>query len=189
MDLIVHAGDFTYNGEIREVQKFLKWFGEQQSRDKILICGNHEVQISKQFDLLKSMCENEGIQLLHNSHTVIGGKLIFGSPYSVEFGNWVYSMEDERLQDVWDYINPKVDILITHGPAYKRLDRCPGGNVGSETLSKHIDSKLEELKLHITGHIHESRGVMYNEKYVTVNAAICGIPYSDVIINPIVVSI
>jgi len=30
---------------------------------------------------------------------------------------------------------------------------------------------------------------MIREKYMTVNAAICGIPYTDVLINPITVEL
>lgn len=187
--MIIHAGDFTYHGEIEEVQKFLKWFGEQQAKYKLLVCGNHEVVISKQFDLLKTMCENNGIQLLHNSHTVIEGHTIFGSPYSVEFGRWAYGLPDEQLQDIWDYILPDTSILITHGPAFGNLDKCPSGSVGSLTLRKHIDEKLKNLKLHVTGHIHESRGTLLKDGVLTVNASICGIPYTDVIINPITVKL
>jgi len=189
-DMIIHAGDFTYRGELEEVNKFLKWFGKQNSKYKILVCGNHEVEISKQpLDLLKGLCENNGIQLLHNSHTVIEGHTIFGSPYSVEFGRWAYGLPDDRLQDIWDYILPDTSILVTHGPAFGNLDKCPAGSVGSVSLRKHIDEKLKNLKLHVTGHIHESRGTLIKNGVLTVNASICGIPYTDVIINPITVNI
>jgi Icc-related predicted phosphoesterase len=188
-DMIIHAGDFTYTGEHDKVYEFLTWFGKQKAKYKILICGNHEIKISRDLDLLKTMCENEGIQLLHNSHTVIEGHTIFGSPYSVEFGRWAYGLPDDRLQDIWDTILPDTSILVTHGPAFGNLDKCPDGNVGSITLREHIDNKLKNLKLHITGHIHESRGTLLKNEVLTVNACICGIPYKDLVINPITVSI
>lgn len=188
-DMIIHAGDFSYRGTLDEVSSFITWYGEQRAKYKLLIAGNHEVWISQQGDLLKRMCEDEGVQLLHNSHTVIEGHTIFGSPYSVEFGAWVYGLPDDRLQDIWDCILPDTSILVTHGPAFGRLDRCPGGSVGSITLREHIDSKLKNLKLHVTGHIHESRGTMLKDGVLTVNASICGIPYTDVVVNPITVVI
>lgn len=187
-DMIIHAGDFTYHGDMDEVQKFLQWYGEQQAKYKLLICGNHEVWISQQGDLLKQLCQNEGIQLLHNSHTVIEGLTIFGSPYSKKFGRWAYMADETDLADMYDYIMPTTDILITHGPAYKQLDFCPGGHVGSTALEAAI-KKIPSLKLHVTGHIHESRGTMIKDGVLTVNAAICGIPYSDVVYNPITVEI
>lgn len=190
VDMIIHAGDFTYHGELHEVERFLDWYSIQDSKYKILVCGNHEKEISKYPDLLRQWCEDRNIQLLRNEHTVVEGLNIFGSPYSVEFGNWAYGLPEEKLQHIWNMILPDTDILITHGPAYGRLDECPGGRVGSVTLRDHIDKgNLPNLKLHVTGHIHESRGTMFKDGYLTVNAAICGIPYTDVIINPITVEI
>lgn len=190
LDMIIHAGDFTYHGELEEVQKFLRWYGEQPAKYKLLVCGNHEVQISEQpFQLLQQMCENEGIQLLHNRHTVIEGLTIFGSPYCKKFGPyWAYQADEADLGAMYDSILPDCDILITHGPAHGNLDFCPGGHVGSTALKEKLTT-LTNLKLHITGHIHESRGTMFKDGLLTVNAAICGIPYTDVVINPITVEL
>ena len=186
--MIIYAGDFTYHGDMDEVQKFLQWYGEQDAKHKLLICGNHEVWISQQGDLLKQLCQNEGIQLLHNSHTIIEGLTIFGSPYSKKFGRWAYMADETDLADIYDTILPDTDIIISHGPAYKQLDFCPGGHVGSTALAHRI-GELKNLKLVVTGHIHESRGTMIKDGVLTVNAAICGIPYSDIIYNPITVEI
>lgn len=193
-DMIIHSGDFTYRGTIKEVTSFLNWYGEQKAEHKILICGNHEVEIVKYPQLLLEMCEARNITLLRNQHVTIAGLKIFGSPYTPTFGHgWAYMMDDPDLTTVWDMIDNDVDILVTHGPAYKRLDWCPGGNVGSLTLRQKIDNELHNLKLHVTGHLHESRGTgLYQTnygKYLTVNAAICGIPYTDVLINPITVEL
>jgi Icc-related predicted phosphoesterase len=193
-DVIIHAGDFTYHGKLKEVISFLDWYGEQQAEDKILICGNHEVEILKYPQLLKDMCEARGITLLKNQHTTIKGLKIFGSPYTPTFGvGWAYMMDDPDLTAVWDMIDNDVDILVTHGPAYKRLDWCPNGNVGSKSLSEKLE-ELDYLQLHVFGHIHESRGTglfqtKHDNRYIAVNAAICGIPYTDVIINPITVEL
>lgn len=187
-DMIIHAGDFTYHGELDEVAQFLKWYGEQKAKYKLLVCGNHEKWISEQGDLLKEMCRDEGIQLLNNTHTVIEGHTIFGSPYSRKFGNWAYMVDETDLGAMYDKILPDTTILITHGPAYKHLDFCPNGHVGSTAL-EHAISKLPKLKLHVTGHIHESRGTLFQNGLLTVNAAICGIPYSDIIYNPITVEL
>ena len=188
-DMIIHAGDFTYHGKIKEVINFLDWYKEQDSKYKLLICGNHEVEISKYPELLKEWCNNRGIELLRNEHTVIEGFTIFGSPYSNEFGHgWAYMQNEAGLTEIYNIILPETDILITHGPAYGQLDLCPNGNVGSESLANKLE-QLTNCKLHVTGHIHESRGVLVNNNRTTVNAAICGIPYTDVLINPITVEI
>jgi Icc-related predicted phosphoesterase len=191
VDMIIHAGDFTYRGEYEEVKKFLQWYGEQKAKYKLLVCGNHEVEISKQpFQLLQQMCENEGIQILNNTHTVIQGLTIFGSPNSNKFGHgWAYNSTENELENIYASILPDTDVIITHGPAYGRLDRVlMGTHAGSMALAKRI-SELSNLKLHVTGHIHESRGTMIRNGVLTVNAAICGIPYTDVIINPVTITL
>ena len=191
VDMIIHAGDFTYRGELDEVKKFLQWYGEQKAKYKLLVCGNHEVEISKQpFQLLQQMCEDQGIRILNNNHTIVEGLTIFGSPNSNKFGHgWAYNSTENELENIYSSILPDTDVIITHGPAYGRLDRVLMGNcVGSMALTKRI-SELSNLKLHVTGHIHESRGTLIRNGVLTVNAAICGIPYTDVIINPIVVEL
>lgn len=190
-DMIIHAGDFTYHGEFDEVKKFLQWYGEQKAKYKLLVCGNHEVEISKQpFQLLQQMCENEGVQILNNSHTIINGLTIFGSPNSLKFGNgWAYNSNESELGNIYSSILTETDIVITHGPAYGRLDRVLSGQlVGSLSLTERL-MELPNLKLHVTGHIHESRGTLLRDGVLTVNASICGLPYTDVVINPITVSI
>ena len=189
-DLIIHAGDFTYHGMLDETSKFLKWYGEQmQCRNKILVCGNHEKIIGKDIPLLKDLCENNGITLLHDSSVTIDGFKIHGSPYSVEFGAWAFGLPDMELQSIWDEIPLDTNILVTHGGAYGVLDMTMHGEqVGSHTLRNHL-RKLPDLKLHIVGHLHESRGTHLEDGLLTINASICGIPYSDIVINPITVDI
>lgn len=189
-DLVIHAGDFSYHGELEETKTFLEWYGEQmQCRNKVLILGNHEKFIGKQIPLLKDLCENNGITLLHNSGVTIDGFRIWGSPYSVEFGAWAFGLPDMELQTIWDGIDLDTDILVTHGGAYGVLDKTMyGENVGSHTLRNHL-RKLSNLKLHVVAHIHESRGCHIEDGLLTINASICGIPYTDVLINPITVVI
>lgn len=187
-DMLIHAGDFTYNGELRETIDFINWFASCEARHKLLVCGNHEVEISYDLEFLRELCQKNKIQLLHNEHTVIEGLTIFGSPYSRKFGEWVYMADEADLGTMYDQILPDTDILITHGPAYDRLDWCPNGKVGSTALA-HKLTELSNLKLHVCGHIHESRGTMFKNGLLTVNAAICGIPYRDTILNPITVEI
>lgn len=188
-DMIIHAGDFTYHGEFDEVKKFLQWYGEQTSKYKLLVCGNHEVEISKQpFQLLQQMCEDQGIQLLYNSHTVIEGLTIFGSPYTPQYGGWAYMKPDHELADIYNSILPDTDILITHGPPLGILDNNSSGYYcGSNSLKNRVEEL--NLKLHVFGHIHESRGTRLYDDTLYVNAAICGIPYTDVLINPVTVEI
>lgn len=187
-DMIIHAGDFTLWGALPEVTSFIDWYACQEAKYKILTCGNHEVLISKQFDVLQRLCDDEGIQLLHNSSTVIEGVSIFGSPYSRKYGNWAYMCDETDLAVMYGSIPATTNILVSHGPAYGKLDFCPNGHVGSTALAAAL-KKLHHLKLHVVGHVHEGRGTLISNGLLTINAAICGIPYSDTIFNPITVEI
>jgi Icc-related predicted phosphoesterase len=194
-DIIIHAGDFTSRGYSGEVEDFLKWYSKQDAEYKVLVLGNHEVELSKKpFQEIQQLVEDHGIILLHNSHVTIAGLKIYGSPFSNEFGRgWAYNANERLLAQMYEHIEPDIDILVTHGPAKGKLDLCPGGHVGSQSLAYWIDSVPWKLKLHVTGHIHESRGVGWDKtdtySYITVNAAMCGIPYSDLLVNPITVEI
>jgi Icc-related predicted phosphoesterase len=62
-----------------------------------------------------------------------------------------------------------VDVLVTHGPAYKRLDRAPRGHIGSQAQQAYIAE--HKPKAHLFGHIHESNGVAEIDGVVYSNAA------------------
>lgn len=48
-DVLIHAGDFTMNGSIRDVEKFAKDLTNLQSKFShiVLIAGNHELSFDK----------------------------------------------------------------------------------------------------------------------------------------------
>ena len=41
-DVIVHSGDFTFGGEVREAIDFFNWFCDLPYAHKIVIAGNHD---------------------------------------------------------------------------------------------------------------------------------------------------
>jgi predicted phosphodiesterase len=43
-DLLIHAGDFTYEGDFFQVHDFCEWFAAQtQAQHRVVIAGNHEL--------------------------------------------------------------------------------------------------------------------------------------------------
>lgn len=40
-DVLVHCGDFTRHGTLKEMKSFNKWMKEQPFKYKVLIPGNH----------------------------------------------------------------------------------------------------------------------------------------------------
>jgi hypothetical protein len=98
---------------------------------------------------------------------------IWGSPWQPEFHNWAFNLpRGEKLKEKWDMIPTDVDILVTHGPAFGKLDFVPydGVNVGCEDLL----SKIQEVKpkIHVCGHIHEGYGYVFDGNTHFINAAV-----------------
>lgn len=48
-DILIHTGDFTYSGGLKEIESFSDWLGTLDFKHKIVISGNHELS----FDLEK----------------------------------------------------------------------------------------------------------------------------------------
>ena len=81
------------------------------------------------------------------------------------------------------------DILVTHSPAFGRLDTtrrgeaagCPHLRDAIEKIRSFIEIVLKILYfskfpyrplLHLCGHIHESHGILQSDRTTTVNAAL-----------------
>ena len=179
-DILIHAGDFTSNGNQAQTIVFLQWFESLPAKHKIFIAGNHDLYCcSETFQYLLKEHAPSCIYLFNSTTTVMGLK-IFGSPYSNTFGHWAFMKEEDGLSNIWNLIPEDTDIVITHGPAYYTADlvlnayeRDP--HVGSKSLADKLYT-LPNLKLHVTGHIHESAGI-YLGKFTTINASICDLNY------------
>jgi len=170
-DIIIHAGDCTNTGTIKQIREFCEWYGSLPHEYKILIAGNHDWGFQDHNKIARKICKENGIIYLQDEYTTIKGIKIHGSPQTPEFCNWafncwkseferdssVFPEKYELIEKYWDMIDKDVDILVTHGPAYKIMDECPNGyRAGCELLLK----KIQEIKpkFHICGHIHGGRG-------------------------------
>ena len=181
VDMIIHAGDFTSNGNQAQTISFLQWYESLDIEHKILVAGNHDsYACSETFQYLLDTIAPSVIYL-NNESTTIAGLNIFGSPYSNTFGHWAFMKDDEDLAIIWEQIPENTHIVVTHGPAYHTADKVLNPmydrdpHVGSVSLADKLNS-LPNLKLHVCGHIHEAAGI-YLGNYTTVNASINDINY------------
>lgn len=196
-DILIHAGDLTYNGKLKDLRKFMDWFAEQSYTYKIFIAGNHDwgFEGTKMGELVKQKAiqyaKDKGIIYLEDSGVTIkhfdtGEDIkIWGSPVQPRFGNWAFN-RDADIQRHWNLIPEDTNILITHGPAggLGMLSAVPsfiGGysDEGCQRLRDTIDRRLKNLKYHIFGHIHEGHGTKEIDGVNYINASFCGIPYRD----------
>lgn len=136
-------------------------------------------------DLLESM--DKRIHYLENNSERIQGLLFHGSPATPDFYREYWAFNHSRGDDIanqWSVIPQNVDVLVTHGPAYSILDNLENSNerVGCEELEYKVRYQLEDLKLHVCGHIHHPRGIIHPQygEPVFVNAAICTESYEPI---------
>ena len=163
-DLLIHAGDFTNVGEDWLVENFNDWLGTLPHRHKIVIAGNHEI------DLNHSLITNA--LYLEDTGTTINGLKFWGSPWQPAFNNWAYNLDTAaELQEKWALIPEDTDVLITHVPPWGTLDRLPDSlPLGCQELAARLE--VIRPKAHFFGHIHSGYGMRETEHTVYINAAI-----------------
>jgi len=165
-DMIIHAGDATFMGSIRETIEFAEWFGSLNYRHKIFVPGNHdrlfEDDMPLAFSLMHERNEHGKLNILVDNTVNIEGFNFYGSPATPYFCGWAFNYSESELQFKWHGIPDDTDVLITHGPALGILDTTQRGErVGSSSLRNRL-SALPNTLAHVFGHIHESAGVQYD---------------------------
>ena len=174
IDTIIHAGDISNMGYLHEIEDFCKWYDSLNFANKIFCAGNHDWGFSKKPKEVAEILSNyPSITYLQDNFVIIDGVKIYASPHQPEFYSWAFNLKrGKKLQDKWDMINSDTDILVTHGPCYGLCDLTPDGRfVGCEDLLNTIVTKLDNVLLHVSGHIHHSYGFTYKHGKTFVNAA------------------
>jgi Icc-related predicted phosphoesterase len=184
-DVLIHAGDLTFQGNIQETSQELRELGRYRDKFKtiLLVEGNHDWLGARNPGLMDQMCQDNGITLLRDSGITIDNINYYGSPWQPEFCNWSFNLpRGETLKNKWDLIPDDTQVLITHGPPMSILDPVERWNskecgfdvehVGCADLYNRI-AQLKDLKLHIFGHIHAGYGQFKSDQTLFVNASIC----------------
>lgn len=178
-DVLIHCGDFSNHGYHKEVRSFFKWYAAQPHPHKILIAGNHDFSFDNEPDFFAETINTyqERINYLKSSAVEIEGLKFWGSPYQPEFGKMAFNLPrgGEELYAEWSHIPVGTDVLITHGPPKRILDRagCRAGysdEAGCELLLNRV--LQVKPKLHLFGHIHEGYGMIEKEGVAFINASI-----------------
>lgn len=194
-DVLIHAGDATYQGLSHEVEDFLNWFACQPHPFKILVAGNHDWLFQRHPMMARQLLDAHMgvITYLQDSGCEIGGLKVWGSPWQPAFCDWAFNLprKGQALREVWNRIPMDTDVLVTHGPAYGILDQVmhmPAGGWDS-TLGEPDHLGCEELRirirtvkprLHVFGHIHGGHGIHKDRWTTQVNASICDEGYRPV---------
>ncbi|HZS44314.1 MAG TPA: metallophosphatase domain-containing protein [Blastocatellia bacterium] len=181
-DILIHAGDATGNGTVREIAAFNQQLGEIKNRYRhiVFIAGNHDFLFERDPALARSMMTN--CIYLMDSEVTIEGLRIYGSPWQPRFFDWAFNLNrGPQLAAKWALIPAGLDVLVTHGPPMGILDiTMTGEHVGCEELMKRIENI--KPRWHVFGHIHHSHGMARDEHTTYINASTCDERYRPV--NP-----
>lgn len=180
-EVLIHAGDITGAGSLKDTLEFFRWFGNLPHQHKIFIGGNHDFLLENtSFDLKQYL--PPGVTYLQDTKIEIEGIKIYGSPYTPEFFNWAFMKKrGTEIKAIWDKIPDGIDVLVTHGPPFKILDTTSKDvNAGCEDL---LDKVLRiKPKIHAFGHIHEGYGRQEREGTQFFNASVLNQYYE--LVNP-----
>ena len=176
-DLLVVAGDLTYQGDYAKVQDFNNWCALLKStgqvKEVVCIAGNHDLTAERDNETFRQLLTD--CKYLQDEMLTWNGLNIYGAPWTPSFyrQHWVFNADRGReIRAHWDKIPHDVDILITHGPAYGVRDRLEDGeHVGCWDLRQAILAK--NPRVHICGHIHCGYGLSMLGNTFTVNASTC----------------
>lgn len=175
-DILIFGGDagiISY----KHLEDFNNWIGEQSAIHKIFVAGNHDRYLE---EIGRDDCKLffTNAIYLENASVQIEGIKIWGSPYSVIFGNWSFMADSDYLKHIWEYIPKNTDIVISHGPAFGILDVVGWKSQGCPELRKVID----EIKprIHVSAHIHEEYGVFKREFTEHINGSIMDETYQPI---------
>eukprot|EP00434_Breviolum_minutum_P012170 symbB.v1.2.010731.t1/scaffold682.1/size173065/8 len=190
-DVLIHCGDFTNDGTLKECRDFCSWVSTLPFPHKLLVCGNHDLPCDKQWYLenwkdwhdeyqsseeMYDMLHSAGFQVLDGSACTIAGVKFYGSPLQprlpkprppMAFGR----RRGKELKEEWAKIPVDVDVLITHTPPANILDISPynGKSIGCEELS--LALRRAAPLVHVFGHVHGSYG-RSQSKTLSINCAV-----------------
>jgi Icc-related predicted phosphoesterase len=178
-DILVHAGDLTPQGTLKEVMHVSGWLRSLPHKHKVVIAGNHDWLFERDPKLALEFLQGEGIVYLQDSEVTIEGLRFYGSPWQPWFCNWAFNVTRGALRPHWDKIPSGLDFLITHGPPMGILDQAAphlgSEHVGCQELMEAIERA--KPKYHVFGHLHGSSGIRRYENTTFINASVCNEAY------------
>ena len=207
-DVLVHCGDFTYQGKYWKVKSFYDWLCQQPATHKLVIAGNHEETFDRTHPQYNPACKaiiadayDDSIHYLEDSEIVIEGIKFYGTPWTPRFYDWAfngitdadlpYQNGGTSLTEVYNRIPEDVQVLIAHGPPYDICDLSENGDerTGSIEMRRMTREKLGMLRLYLCGHIHEARGMEVTDGNITyINASSLARDYKT-ISDPILIQL
>jgi Icc-related predicted phosphoesterase len=159
-ELLLLGGDYCPTRNLEQEKRFMsgkfsEWLREVPAKQVVGIAGNHDFILQDEPEFARSLPWT----YLQDEEINIDGVRIYGTPWTPPFFDWAFMCNESMLQERFSNIPEGLDILLSHGPAWKHLDQNSGKeNCGSYSLLQRI--KQVKPDSHVFGHIHEGHGVM-----------------------------
>lgn len=103
-DILVHAGDFTVTGSLRDVSELNDFLGRLPHPTKIVIAGNHDWCFQKQPAEARARLTNA--VYLQDEAAEVGGLGFYGSPWQPWFYDWAFNLErGSEIRAKWELIS------------------------------------------------------------------------------------
>jgi len=176
-DILIIAGDLTAQNREQEYKDFEEWALSSPYKEIVVVPGNHDTKIRS--------LNTDRINVLIDQSLDIEGLKIYGSPWSLYFEGispfcTAYTKKSEGgLHELFSKIPEDLDILVTHSPPYKILDKIFSGfHAGSLSLRMCVDNRRP--KNHVYGHIHEGYGQKTIGETTFINASYVDVRYKPV---------
>jgi len=159
-DILIHAGDFSFQGKSLEIQDFIEWLKDQPHKHKLWIAGNHEWGI-EDYPSNANVIDNEtNSTYIHDKVIEIEGLKFLGCNFTPEFNNWAFNLTERQSKIYWENA-PEADVVVCHGTPHTILDSVTPEYKYKRPLGcKHFLSYIERVKpkVAIFGHIHGGFG-------------------------------
>lgn len=185
-DVLVHAGDLTFRGEYKKVNRAINWLIEQPAKDIVFVAGNHDWLFEEEPDEIKRMLGSiarPNLHYLENNGVTIDGVKFWGSPITPRFFDWAFNCDrGEAIKKYWDKIPDDTDVLVTHGPPLGIQDTV-SVRMGSEPLGcADLRQAVKRVrpKIHVFGHIHGGHGTLHRDETTFYNASVVDEAYKVV---------
>jgi Icc-related predicted phosphoesterase len=156
-DVLVHAGDMTATGSLEELRTVNAFLAALPHRHKLIVAGNHDRALEREPAEARAVLTAG--TYLEGDTVEIEGVRFWGGPWQPEFFSWAFNVpRGEGLARLWAQIPADTDVVVTHGPPLGIGDVAgePHHHVGCADLLHRM--MVLRPRLHVFGHIHQSRG-------------------------------
>lgn len=179
--ILVHSGNFTRSGTDEEFSQFNAWLESVSDRYhyRVVCLGSRDVKMyGNDWDSMKRLLPAATHVLCHSEATILGIRF-YAAPW-----HWGYKTNftlrpgaPSTTTSRFDDIPLGVHVLITHGPAWDRLDVANSSDNKEHWGSRELLDALRRVRpgVHLHGHVKDARGFLpaFGNLPLTVNSAMC----------------